>query len=115
MACLLALPEPPLDGPNPIGESFLENLSVQAGVELDLGRSRIFRPGRSGGLLALQQAVALLAARRESYVLVGGVDSYLDFQAPRQDPWAAEGRWSVVLPVSSTAAEYSERCDSVDC
>jgi len=80
MTCLLALPEPPLDGPNPIGESFLEDLSVQAGVELDLRRSRVFRQGRAGGLLALKQAVALLAERREAYVLVGGVDSHLDFQ-----------------------------------
>ncbi len=76
---LLALPEPPRDRPDPVGKAFLDHLSIQSGVALDIHHSQVLRLGRAGGLMALEPAVRLLSQRRFPCVLVGGVDSYLDF------------------------------------
>ena len=73
---VLALPEPQSWG-DPIGESFLEHLQVQAGVRVDAA-SRVLRLGRAGGLVAVAQGLELLATRRVQQVLVGGVDTYWD-------------------------------------
>lgn len=75
---LLALPEPPAQGPDPVGPDFLSHLALQAGVGFDMGRSRLFRQGRAGGLWALDAAMELLASGRADAVYAGGVDTYLD-------------------------------------
>jgi 3-oxoacyl-[acyl-carrier-protein] synthase-1 len=75
---LLALPGPGPAGTQGVGSSLLRQLADQARVSLDLGNSRIIQKGRAGGLLALRQAQELIREQRVPYVLVGGVDTYLD-------------------------------------
>jgi 3-oxoacyl-[acyl-carrier-protein] synthase-1 len=53
-------------------------LTVQTGCTVDLERSRIAASGRAAGLLALRAAVTFIARGDAPYILVGGVDSYLD-------------------------------------
>jgi len=74
---LLALPEVSPWG-DPVGTSFLEHLMEQSGVALELRHSHLLRAGRAGGLLAVERALELLAAKRAPAVLVGGVDTYQD-------------------------------------
>jgi 3-oxoacyl-[acyl-carrier-protein] synthase-1 len=61
-----------------VDPAFLEQVATQSQCELDLKRTRLVAQGRAAGLLALEQAVGLLERREAPYVLVGGVDSYLD-------------------------------------
>ncbi|WP_157907413.1 hypothetical protein [Sorangium cellulosum] len=78
-AVLLAGPEAfPGGRPAPVGPVFLEHLAAQAGVKLDLARSRVFPAGRAGVFLALAAALEGLSARRYDRVVVGGVDTLLD-------------------------------------
>jgi 3-oxoacyl-[acyl-carrier-protein] synthase-1 len=74
---LLALPEVYPWG-DPLGAGFLAHLAEQSGVALDLKQSQVFRLGRAGGLVAVAHAQRLLAERRATHVLVGGVDTYRD-------------------------------------
>lgn len=74
---LLAGPETFPGRPLAITDTFIGQLSVQTGANLERGLSRLFPAGRAGGMLALKTGLDLLAAGRD-YVLVGGVDSYLD-------------------------------------
>lgn len=76
----LALPEPSNGEADSFGTTFLRHLSVQAGVELDLPQSRVFRQGRAGGLVAMASACQALRSGRVRTVLVGGVDTYLDLK-----------------------------------
>jgi 3-oxoacyl-[acyl-carrier-protein] synthase-1 len=75
---LLALPEVRPDFPDMIHPGLVTQLATQAGVRLDLRASRIYRQGGAGGLIALSEALALLAAEKAPYVVVGGVDTFLD-------------------------------------
>lgn len=75
---LLSLPEADTGQADPVRAGFINDLAVQAGVALDLSGSKVFRHGRAGGLMLLVEAQRLLANRHIPYVLVGGVDSYLD-------------------------------------
>lgn len=77
---LLALPEVPVDGRDPVGDSFIAQLSVQAGVKLDERKSTTYRQGGAGALYALSDALALLAGGSVSQVAVGGVDTFLDLR-----------------------------------
>lgn len=74
---LLGLPEHhtqiPLD---PV--RFLARLAHQTGAPLDLGRSVAVALGRAAGLMAFNQAIALLEDEATPWVVVGGVDSLID-------------------------------------
>lgn len=74
---LLALPDEVSGGDPEAGPHFLSDLALQAGVALDLHGSRV-RRGTAGGLHALRDALALLAADPSRCALVGGVDTFLD-------------------------------------
>ena len=56
----------------------LAQVVAQTGRAIDLPRSRVLTEGRAAGLLALEQAVGMLARGAAQCILVGGVDSYLD-------------------------------------
>ena len=75
---VLAGPEPIPDHPSPMGEKFPELLSIQAEVSFDVARSEIFPTGRAGGLQALEAGIKFLEKSGQEYVVVGGVDTYLD-------------------------------------
>jgi 3-oxoacyl-[acyl-carrier-protein] synthase-1 len=75
---LLALPEKRPGICEIAGPEMVRSLAAQAGVKLDERGSRTYRQGGAGGLIALSEALALLAAERHPYVLVGGVDSFFD-------------------------------------
>jgi 3-oxoacyl-[acyl-carrier-protein] synthase-1 len=74
----LGLPEAAPGLADPGAGAFLPDLVAQSGVDVDLAQSLVFPRGRAAGLLALEAALAFLQARRAPYVLVGGVDTYLD-------------------------------------
>jgi 3-oxoacyl-[acyl-carrier-protein] synthase-1 len=75
---LLALPAE-RSGPDTVaGPHFVRDLALQARVKLDESGSRVYRQGGAACLFALRDALALLAAERFPYVLIGGVDSFLD-------------------------------------
>lgn len=74
---LLGLPEHHTMLPiEPAG--FLARLAAQSGAPLDLERSVAVARGRAAGLMALRQAATRLAAGEAEFVLVGGVDSFID-------------------------------------
>lgn len=74
----LAGPESMPDRPPAISETFLTQLISQTETRLDREKSQLFATGRAGGMQALQAALQVLAPGEHEYVLVGGVDSYLD-------------------------------------
>lgn len=74
----LAGPEHIPDCPKPIDDSFLTHLHQQAKSGFHLGKSKLFAQGRASGIEALAQAWSALASGSEPFVLVGGVDTYLD-------------------------------------
>lgn len=77
----LALPEPLPISPQLLpwlSEAFLPLVQKQSGIPFAIHRSRAFPVGRAGGLVALEQALALLSQGSADTVIVGGVDSYLD-------------------------------------
>lgn len=74
---LLGLPE--IHNLRPIvGREFLSRLKQQAAAPLDLGASEAIANGRSSGIEAIAKALALLTDGKTKFVLIGGVDSYLD-------------------------------------
>lgn len=77
---LLALPAVPTKGSDPIGEGFISQLAIQAGVQLDEAQSATYRQGGAGAVWALGDALALLAAGKVREVAVGGVDTFLDLR-----------------------------------
>lgn len=74
----LGAPEHLKSRPQPLNEGFFAQLGVQSGVGLDIAASKVIFGGRAAGLMALQAAMACLAAGKHSVVLAGGVDTYLD-------------------------------------
>ncbi len=84
---LLALPEAP---EGRVAPSLLAHLAIQAGIELDVGKSATYRQGGAGALYALADALALLSTGAVQQVLVGGVDTFLDLM--RLGRLDAEGR-----------------------
>lgn len=79
-ALLLALPEVPRTGQDPVDAEFLRHLAAQSEARFDLQQGRVFRNGRAGGLMALQHALDLLDRGRAAVVCVGGVDTYMDLR-----------------------------------
>jgi 3-oxoacyl-[acyl-carrier-protein] synthase-1 len=77
---LLALPEVPRSGQDPVDAAFLQLLSTQSDIKLDLQQGRVFRNGRAGGLMVLQHALGLLDRGQAAVVCVGGVDTYMDLR-----------------------------------
>jgi 3-oxoacyl-[acyl-carrier-protein] synthase-1 len=74
---LLALPEAetprPLDRP-----AFLRRLARQTGGVFEPGGEGTSFKGRAGGIKAIGQAAARIRAGQANFVLVGGIDTYLD-------------------------------------
>lgn len=75
---MLALPEVPTSGRDPVGPAFLAQLGAEAQVRLAMNESRVFRQGGAGGMFALAEGLALLRSGRVPYVLVGGIDTFVD-------------------------------------
>jgi 3-oxoacyl-[acyl-carrier-protein] synthase-1 len=75
---ILVGPEPMPGLDQVIGGSFLRQLESQSGIDFDNGLSKLCTTGRAGGVQALGAALQLLASGDHDYVLLGGVDSYLD-------------------------------------
>jgi 3-oxoacyl-[acyl-carrier-protein] synthase I len=75
---LLALPEPLPGSGDPLGPDFVESLVQLSQVPIDTRQSQLFRLGRAGGLIALERALHLLRSGHSRYVLVGGVDSWVE-------------------------------------
>lgn len=74
---LLALPE--IHTTIPIREAdFIRRLALQTGAKLDLTQSSAIVRGRAAALTALHQAVELIQRGQAKFVVVGGVDSYVD-------------------------------------
>jgi 3-oxoacyl-[acyl-carrier-protein] synthase-1 len=59
-------------------ENFLDRLITQTKASIEPSRSKAFQQGRASGLLAVNEAIELLMQDRAEFVLVGGVDSYID-------------------------------------
>lgn len=76
---LLGIAEPRQEARNPVGAEMVEILSAQTGRPFDDVRSRTYPLGRAAGLVAIEEALSLLHRRQAPAVLVGAVDSYLDF------------------------------------
>ncbi len=75
---ILGAPEARPNGEHAVDLDLLAQIGVQSGCPVDLPRSRILATGRASGLLALEHAVAMLARGAAPYMLIGGVDTYLD-------------------------------------
>ena len=85
---LLGAPEARPGGGQPaVDFTLLQQLATQAGQTLDLAAQPIRAQGRASGLLALEQALGILARGESDCVLIGGIDSYLD-----SPPVAGAGR-----------------------
>ncbi len=78
MPLFLGAPEHLKDRPQPLNDGFLAQLGLQSGVGFDIAASKVIFGGRAAGLMALQAAMACLAAGKHPAVLAGGVDTYLD-------------------------------------
>ena len=74
----LGVPEELPDRPKPVHDAFIEHLCVQSGIRLNTESSNIFSNGRAAGLFALKQAVQEISSGTHQYIIVGGVDTYLD-------------------------------------
>jgi len=74
----LAVPESMKGRALAVQDNFIALLATQTEVALDPAVSKLFRTGRAAGLQALDEAIKLLNSGTHDYVLVGGVDTYLD-------------------------------------
>lgn len=74
----LAGPEPMGISDQPLNVSFIENLALQTGVNLDLEQCRVSSLGRVGGLNSIRLAFRYLESTNTKFVLVGGVDTFYD-------------------------------------
>lgn len=75
---LLGTPEALPGRTDPAGEKFLDHLAVQSGLKFNLAQSKMFPNGRAAGLMALKEGLERIASGKEKYVVVAGVDTYLD-------------------------------------
>ena len=75
---LMAGPEPYPGQNQVIKGKFLQYLETQAKVKFDQSLCKLATTGRAAGIQALRAAQRALASGEHDYVLVGGVDSYLD-------------------------------------
>lgn len=74
----LGAPEQRPARPKPVNDDFFQQLSIQSGINFNIGESRLFLEGRAAGLIALKEATEGLASGKNQFILVGGVDTYLD-------------------------------------
>lgn len=74
----LAGPEPIYSNVKATTAKLITQIKIQAGANLDLLNSRYFAAGRAGLIDAIDLAFRYFSATNAAYVLVGGVDSYLD-------------------------------------
>lgn len=74
----LAGPELLPSGAKSITAQILGHIVGQTGANINLQNSRYFSSGRTGVIEAIELAFRYLATTGNQYVLVGGVDSYLD-------------------------------------
>lgn len=77
---LMAGPEPLPGRDQVIKGNFLRYLEAQAEIKFDHRLCKLTTTGRAGGMQALKVAQQALVSGEHDYVLVGGVDSYLDLQ-----------------------------------
>lgn len=120
---LLALPEVLPGSPDPVGASFVSHLATQAGIQVDGARSATYRQGGAGVLFALRDGLEMLAAKKASHLIVGGVDTFFDVM--RLAMLDSEGRlcgscairsdlptsfgWSIPPTASATRARHLGR------
>lgn len=74
----LAGPESLFKGVNAITAQLLKNIQIQTDANIDLSNSRFFATGRAGAIEAIALAFRYFATTNAPYVLIGGVDSFLD-------------------------------------
>lgn len=74
----LAGPENLSDEGLNINRSFVENLSIQSGINLDLESSRWITTGRAGGLDVIDVAFKYFRQSGAEFAIVGGVDTFFD-------------------------------------
>lgn len=75
---LMAGPEPLPGQEQVIKGNFLRYLEAQAEIKFDQRLCKLATTGRAGGMQALKVAQQALESGEHDYVLVGGVDSYID-------------------------------------
>jgi 3-oxoacyl-[acyl-carrier-protein] synthase-1 len=75
---LLALPEPGSGAPFKQEEVLAALKSAAGPIRLEMSGSTLFPEGRAGFFRAIAEASRLLKSRRDSWALVGGVDSMCD-------------------------------------
>jgi 3-oxoacyl-[acyl-carrier-protein] synthase-1 len=75
---LMAGPEPLPGRDQVIKGNFLRYLETQADIKFDSQLCKLTPTGRAGGMQALKFAQQVLVSGEHDYILVGGVDSYLD-------------------------------------
>jgi len=75
---VLVGPEPMPGRDQVIDGGFLRQLETQSGIDFDNRLSKLCTTGRAGGVQALGAAMQLLASGDHDFVLLGGVDTYLD-------------------------------------
>ena len=74
----LGVPEAFPDRPNPVHDAFIEHLCVQTGIQVNIENSRLLPKGRAAGLIALNEAIKDILSGTHKYIIVGGVDTYVD-------------------------------------
>lgn len=74
----IAGPEQLIEGDLPLDAEFLNMLSQQTGIGLDVAFSRIIATGRAGGLATIHLAFRYFASSDKNFALVGGVDTFYD-------------------------------------
>ncbi|PUA28297.1 MAG: hypothetical protein B0W54_17660 [Cellvibrio sp. 79] len=74
----LAGPEPVYHNVKATSAKILTYIKVQASANIDIPSSRYFAAGRTGLIDAIEMAFRYFSATNAAYVMVGGVDSYLD-------------------------------------
>jgi len=74
----LAGPENLHDYLSPLDGGFIKHMIKLTGANIDVKNSRFFYTGRAGGFSAIEMAFRYFQQTQQPYVLVGGVDSYMD-------------------------------------
>jgi 3-oxoacyl-[acyl-carrier-protein] synthase-1 len=75
---LLGFPESGPGNPGLSAPDLFNYLALQAGVRFAIKRSSVYSQGRASSLVALHNALKLLATGSDRLIIVGGLDSYFD-------------------------------------
>lgn len=73
----IGIPEPLYDHKLSNQDTFIEDLTKQTGIKVDIAASRIFEDGRAGGIVAVKEAVKAVASGKFKYAIAGAVDTYV--------------------------------------